>query len=157
MILETCQMLVTARVMRGELSVDNVSEDCVVDGRVRYHTYRMRNHPCSKWVREDRSGFEYAHSLLRALCDEFTYRFGKVHATDIYYFGELPEVNINKLFPHRRRRKSVPLATGEQHPKDADPVDVYRRYYETKSERWELKWTRRDTPEWYRPTRTVKR
>jgi hypothetical protein len=150
MILETCQMLVTARVMRGELSTQDVPEDCIVDGRVKYHTYRMRNHPCSKWVREDRTGFIYAQDLLRALCDEFTYRFGKVHATDSFYFGALPKADINKLFPHRRRRKPVPLATGEKHPLDADPVEVYRRFYETKGDRWELQWTNRERPFWYR-------
>lgn len=142
-------MLVTARVLRGELSIQDVSEDCIADGRVKYHTYRMRNHPCSKWVREDRAGFLYAQNLLRALCDEFTYRFDNLHATDTFYFGKLPEVNIDKLFPHRRRRKPVPLATGEKHPLDADPVEVYRRFYETKQQRWKLQWTKRDKPKWF--------
>lgn len=137
-------MLVTARVLRGELPSET-----------KYNTYRMRNHPCSKWVRLDRAGFQYASNLLRALCDEYTYRFGKVHATDTFYYGELPEPKIKELFQHRRRRKPVPLATGEKHPLDADPVEVYRRYYESKEQRWSLKWTRRNAPGWYRPTRTA--
>jgi hypothetical protein len=109
----------------------------------------MRNHPCSKWVRLDRAGFKYASDLLRALCDEYTYRFGKVHATDEFYYGELPHVDLDTLFAHRRRRKPVPLAVGEQHPLDADPVEVYRRFYETKQQRWELKWTARGCPPWF--------
>lgn len=131
-------MLVTARVLRGELPRET-----------KYFTFRMRNHPCSKWVRLDRAGFEYASDLLRALCDEYTYRFDKVHATERFYYGELPHVDLDTLFAHRRRRKPVPLAVGEQHPLDADPVEVYRRFYETKQQRWELKWTARSCPPWF--------
>lgn len=133
-------MLVTARVLRGELPAET-----------KYNTYRMRNHPCSKWVRLDRAGFQYASNLLRALCDEYTHRFDKIHATDVFYYGELPPADINAIFPHRRRRKPIPLAVGEEHPLDADPVDVYRRYYETKQQRWDLRWTRRDRPYWFNP------
>ncbi len=127
-------MLVTARVMKGDLPQGT-----------KYHTYRMRNHPCSVWVRNDRQGFIYASELLRALCDEYTYRFGKVHATDTFYFN-LPEPDLKKIFPHRRRTKDVPLAVGN-HPLTNDPVEVYRSYYHTKS--WDLKWTKRDIPFWY--------
>ena len=127
-------MLVTARVMRGDLPQGT-----------KYFTYRMRNHPCSFWVRNDRQGFIYASQLLRSLCDEYTYRFNKTHATDTFYFN-LPEPNLKKIFPYRRRMKDIPMAVGN-HPLTNDPVEVYRSYYLTKS--WDLKWTKRDVPYWY--------
>ena len=134
MILETCQMLVTARVLRGDLPQGT-----------KYHTYRMRNHPCAKWVREDRAGFLYAERLLAALCAEFTFRWDKTHATETFY-RSLPPTDMRRMFPHRRRRKAVPEAVGD-HPRSADPVATYRSYYGTKN--WELKWTKREQPEWY--------
>ena len=152
MILEYTQQLVTARVMKGELSVDAVPPECLrEDGHIKYYTYRMRNHPCSVWVREDRRGFTYVTQLLSWLCEEFSFRWGKTHATETFYFDLLPEANIERLFPHRRRAKPVPLAVSGNQILDC-PIETYRAFYMTKQERWPLQWTRRERPPWYEVT-----
>ena len=130
-------MLVTARVLKGDLPDET-----------KYFTFRMRNHPCAYWVRNDRRGFLYATSLLSSLCAEYTYRFGKIHATEIFYFSQLPSPDLKELFPYRRREKKVPMAVGK-HPLDGDPVRTYQEYYHTKT--WKLKWTKRPIPPWYTP------
>lgn len=149
MILEYTQQLVTARVLKGELIVDDVPPECIrEDGQPKYYTYRMRNHPCCKWVREDRRGFIYVSQLLMWLCEEFTFRWGKKHATEIYYFEHLPESDLKVLFPHRRRPKPVPLAVSGNVTYDC-PVKTYREFYKTKQDRWPLQWTAREVPPWF--------
>ena len=111
--------------------------------------HKMRNHPCSVWVREDRYGFTYVTQLLSWLCEEFTYRWDKKHATETFYFDLLPEANMAKLFPHRRRSKPVPLAVSGN-PTLECPVETYRAFYRTKQQRWPLQWTRREVPPWFK-------
>ena len=137
--LETAQMLITARVIKGDLP-----------NSTKYNTHRMRNHPCAKWVREDREGFLYAESLLMELCDEYYYRWGrhkgKEHATGIFY-KSLPPADMSKMFPHRRRQKPVPLAVGD-YPKFSCPIETYRHYYREDKKDF-AKWTDRPIPTWY--------
>ena len=40
-----------------------------------------KNHPCTVWVRETRSNYLWAVAHWKALGDEYTKRYGKVHAT----------------------------------------------------------------------------
>ena len=88
--IELCQMLVTARVMKGDLPEDT-----------KYYTYRMRNHPCSVWVRKDLYGFQYTEELLRALCDEYWHRFGRHkehrHASGVHNPGLKHNEVLRKL------------------------------------------------------------
>ena len=136
---ELCQMLVTARVMKGDLPKDT-----------KYYTYKMRNHPCSVWVRNDRYGFSYTEELLAALCDEYWYRYGhkkdKRHESGEFY-KSLPKTNMQKMFEHRRRRKAVPLAVKE-YPKFLCPVETYKNYYIQDKQRI-ANWTGRPIPNWY--------
>ena len=150
MILEYTQQLITARVMKGELTASNVTEDCLrEDGNLKYYTYRMRNHPCCVWVRHDRKGFVYVSQLLYWLCKEFEYRWDKKHSTERYYFDALPKADLDKLFPHRRKTKAVPTAVSGNTIIPNNPVETYRLFYMTKQDRWDLKWTRREKPPWF--------
>ena len=35
------------------------------------------NHPCTRWVGDTRANFEWAAEHAIALCEEYTYRYGK--------------------------------------------------------------------------------
>lgn len=39
-------------------------------------------HPCTVWTCETNSNYNWHYKHFVALCDEYTYRYGKVHATD---------------------------------------------------------------------------
>lgn len=142
MILEYTQMEITCRVLRGELPDDTP-----------YHTPRMRNHPCAVYVRECWHGFNYVRSLRDHLIDEFYYRFREPdlfgtfveHATDLFIKSIPPPPD--KLFPHRRRPRPVPLAVGSS-PKYEDPVRTYREFYISDKARFAT-WTRRTAPAWW--------
>ncbi len=135
MILEYCQMIVTARVLLGDL-----------EAPIKYYTHRMRNHPCAVWVRT-REGFLYTEELLWHLCNEFEYRWGKVHATKQFYF-DLPIPNLETMFPYRRRRKPVALAVSTFPRFIGDPIKTYHTYYMMDKVRFAT-WTKRPKPSWW--------
>jgi hypothetical protein len=66
MALETAQLLACAT---NQIGVD-----------IGYKTTHL-NHPCSIWVRENKPNFKWLVEHGVALCDEYTNRFGKVHAS----------------------------------------------------------------------------
>ena len=71
MVLESAQMLSTAwRDFSTKYSDDNEL----------YKTAHL-NHPCSIWVRQARENYKWLYRHFVALCDEYTHRYGKSHAS----------------------------------------------------------------------------
>lgn len=87
MILEYSQLLSTAhRVLDGVQYVDDSSGrkikrwrlPNVENDRILYTATHI-NHPSAVWVRERYGNYIWLHSLLVRLCEEYTYRYGKMH------------------------------------------------------------------------------
>lgn len=113
------------------------------------------NHPCAKWVRESAANLIYLENLFLGLCDEYTYRYGKVHACETKWkkFAHLIQGCSyrlsDKLFTY------PPPVMPDQY-KTACPVRSamlsvrsYQLYYIGEKSRM-FKWTKRDTPYWAR-------
>jgi len=110
------------------------------------------NHPVSKWVRSSRDNFIYTLAYSELLCDEFTYRFNKVH-------GTLRTINAIKgylrylKFP--RDKLTAHVITTDKNRVYLDPVREYQRYYKDSKRGWydgygnwhDNTWTNRPTPE----------
>jgi hypothetical protein len=81
---------------------------------------------------------------FEALCKEYTYRYGKVHKTETL-LGEI-------LMTAPRHISPIPtvfrMAVGD-FPWKGSQVETYRHFYFTKRERFDMVWTKRETPEWY--------
>lgn len=69
MVLETCQLLSTAINVTGGIGP--------------YRTTHL-NHPCSIWVRENRSNYDWTVQHFIALLEEYTLRYGKTHKCQQY-------------------------------------------------------------------------
>ena len=41
------------------------------------------NHPSTKWVRENIYNYKWMFDLFEELCEEYTYRYEKIHTTDL--------------------------------------------------------------------------
>ena len=83
-----------------------------------------KNHPCARWVR--RSFGNYTWLCLHALylCDEYTYRYGKVHASKPiidWCTCNIPDIPICST-------GDFVLAMPEEYKTD-DAVESYRNYY----------------------------
>jgi hypothetical protein len=101
------------------------------------------NHPCSIWVRESRSNFLYLADLGLSLCDEYTYRYGKVHVCQRV---------IQRCIPSAFALPDGPLtpfvqAMPEEYKK-SDAIEAYQAYY-LGDKRHLASWTRRETPPWW--------
>ena len=85
-----------------------------------------KNHPCTKWVMESKENFEWVLALGKALCDEYTERYGKSHKSETVY-NWINEQKDKLVFEQKGLTPFV-LAMPDEY-KGADPVESYRNYY----------------------------
>lgn len=159
MIVESAQMLSTAhRMLDGKLtrgpsksgktmSKKWIHPDPQLDA-VLYRAVHMA-HPCTVWTME--SSWNYAWHLdhWRALCAEYTYRYGKVHSSykllDKILEGAPVNIKYAPATPFKLAMKSNPECMFPD-----DPVKSYRLFYQTKQDRFKMVWTKRPVPEWFK-------
>lgn len=157
MIIESAQMLSTAhRMLDGEQkSVPSKSGKRTVkawtlpDERdaVLYKAVHM-NHPCTVWTMQSNNNYNWHYVHFIALCQEYTLRYGKIHATETLLREILmsPPRNIPVDY-----KTQFPLAMNSN-PEckfPHDPVKSYRMFYQTKQDRFKMAWTNRQVPEWF--------
>lgn len=161
MIVESAQMLSTAhRLLDGTQSEEsrinksgktrNVKvwrlDDSELDAKLYGVTHR--GHPSTLWTMESLSNYIWHYQHFCALCDEYTFRYGKKHKTDEklrFVLDDAPQ-NIKDV-PQTRFRlamKSQPQCINED-----DPIGSYRAFYQTKQGRFKMVWSKRGRPDWF--------
>jgi len=105
-------------------------------------------HPCTVWTMQSAANYAWHYDHFYALCVEYTYRYGKTHATETLLdeILSIPPRNI----PYGIKTE-FPLAM-QANPEcihEGDPVRSYREYYQTKQDRFKMAWTNRSTPSWF--------
>lgn len=153
MILEYAQLLSTAhRVLDGTQSVrlsktgkkqtwyrldDNLDN-------ILYSATHI-NHPSAKWCRDGDSNYKWLYELFCAVCDEYTFRYGKIHLTDQKLrtvLCQIPKNISHKPFSPPWRAMPDEVKIGE------DSLASYRNYY-IKNKMHLASWKKRFVPEWY--------
>ena len=112
-----------------------------------YWQKTQKNNHCTKWTRATTGNYNFVARLALALCEEYTYRTGKNHATHIIvkWLAKHPSPTVPQgpQQPHT-------LAITNDCKLYQDPVEAYREYY--KYYKYHLaKWTKRPRPDWYVP------
>ena len=151
MIVESAQMLSTAHRMLDGESYYGLSKN----GR-KIQRWRMQdsstddllykashiNHPSTRWVRENAIQYQYAYDMFAHLCDEYTYRYGKVHMTDT----KLRDL-LNQL------PKNITLGEWSEPPqcmpddvKTESTIEAYHKYYREYKTPFAV-WTGRPMPD----------
>lgn len=106
------------------------------------------NHPSNVWTRQTRANYKWHYELFLALCDEYTHRYGKVHATDIKLrslLGQFPaKLQDGPLTTFPLAMKSNPECMDVN-----DPIASYRKFYHTKQARFKMVWSKREVPFWF--------
>jgi hypothetical protein len=151
MILETCQLLSTAhRVLDGVETMAksktgrNVKRWVLPDNRetIVYSATHM-NHPSAVWCRQNRDNYYWLWCLLKSLCDEYTYRYGKIHKCQ-----EIGLVDQLKWFPnnlpHGLFTEPTP-AMPDQYKMPGNSVKSYHNYYNNEKQRM-FAWKQRSVP-----------
>ena len=134
MILESAQMLSTAhRVLDG---------DEYADKNGLYKKAHV-NHPSSIWVRCSYQQYKWLYDHMVALMEEYTYRYGKHHATE------------RLKVPLSEYPKAISVGDYTEPPqcmpevcKGEDTVLAYQNYYIIEKSGF-ARWTKRETPAWF--------
>ena len=101
------------------------------------------NHPCTKWVRASSENYDWLIEHARALCTEYTRRYGKVHKSEKVIDWcdanrpELPNVGLTPF------AQAMP-----EDYKNEDAVEAYRTYYRNDKRRFAT-WKDVDPPTWF--------
>ena len=156
MIVESGQMLSTAHRMLDGVVERRPSKS----GKTTVNYYKLNderediiykavhfNHPCSIWTRESCCNYSWHYEHFIALCEEYTYRYGKVHSTDTKLRKELKQVPTNISVKHMTPFKLAMGSNPECMFEDA--VKSYRAFYHTKQEKFSMVWTKRPIPSWF--------
>ena len=133
MILEYAQLLSTAhRLLDGDDNVPSV-----------LYKATHKNHPSAIWTRESAANYHWLYNCFVSLCDEYTSRYGKTHATDTklrHVLKDIPQAIPSIGLTQLR------LAMPDEYKK-ACPVESYRAYY--KAEKADIAKWKQNQPEWW--------
>ena len=158
MIVESAQMLSTVHRMLDGIATTGPSNsgkriskkwihpDAVME-QILYKAVHIY-HPCTVWTMKSNNNYTWHWIHFTALCDEYTYRYGKVHSTDKLLRDVLKQLPRNIPVGYLTNQ---PLAM-KSNPECMNPNDVvgsYRSFYQTKQERFKMSWTNRPIPDWF--------
>lgn len=133
MILESAQLLCGVHHMTDPLTTEQVP-----------YKLSHKNHPCSIWARQCIENYIWLCDLGLALCEEYTYRYGKRHKSQDIIEWCL----INK--PDLKENGDItPFALAmPDECKTKTAVESYRLYYLTHKKDFST-WKNRNKPEWF--------
>lgn len=150
MVIEYAQMLSTAhRILDGEEYLDktangrNIKRYRLQDTEMESVLYKASHikHPSAIWVRENAIQYQYMYDMFVALCDEYTYRYGRVHETDKKLRVLLNQLPMNiELGSWREPPQCMP-----DDVKTNKSIDAYHKYYQVYKKDF-AKWTDRPVP-----------
>lgn len=113
-------------------------------GQAPYKAQKYANNEISKWVRANKSNYRWTVKMGLAICEEYTYRYGRTHKTQAvleWLRDNEPNIPDGPMTPHTQ-------AIAEE-CKGPDVVEAYREYY-IKCKRHLAKWKNRPIPDWWR-------
>jgi hypothetical protein len=158
MIVESAQMLSTAhRMLDG-----NMDRRLSKSGKMRLRYWELDDdredvlykavhtgHPCTVWTMESHSNYKWHYQLFKYLCKEYTLRYGKVHATETKLLDLLkdPPQNIKKSY---MTPFALAMGASPECMDYNDPIGSYQKFYQTKQDRFKMKWSKREIPHWFK-------
>lgn len=127
----------------------------VLDNKIVGYKPTHKNHPNVVWARETRANYRWAYNHFKALCDEYTFRTGKVHKSS-ELLGKLMVAPVNiprgELSPF-----SMAMPDNFKLRGLTDPTKAYKLYLNNKFKDWASRtdkrqivacWGKRAKPEW---------
>ena len=124
-----------------------------LDGQIVGYKPTHKNHPSAKWVRECSGNYQWAFDHFKALCDEYTFRTGKVHKSSelLVLLGKQP----SKIAQGSRTCFAMAMPEQYQRLGIFDQTRAYRAYLNDKYKEWRCRdkpmrvdWGNRKQPEW---------
>lgn len=113
------------------------------------------NHPSNRWIRSTSGNYYWLLRHFKAMCEEYTYRYDKIHACDLLLTNELTILPKNIHRALFSLTDPSPLVVSDEvmqviaESNDPDPIAAYRLFYQEKQDRFNMVWTKRDPPSWF--------
>lgn len=160
MILEYAQLLSTAhRFLDGTLNVGlsasgrKKTSYVLMDQResVLYSATHI-NHPSAIWVRQSTENYLWLSNMLVALCEEYTYRYGKTHKVERDGLCYVLLKNIPKNIGKQGWSEPTP-AMPDEVKIAGDSMSSYKNYYINNKQHlasWQGKINSRPVPNWFK-------
>ena len=165
---ESCQMLHTNALYFQYINKYNV-EPTLRDLKEFYYESdsilmkpAMLNHPSTIWARETPQNFIWLYTHATAMCEEYTYRYGKVHGSQ-KRIEDTPMEMIHEMeskFPSTLTPVSIAMFDRyridrddyfKNNPQNSEwdfVIDSYRNYY--LEAKWSFaSWKKRSLPSWW--------
>jgi hypothetical protein len=139
MVVEGCQMLST---------IHHMDYMDITDNNFCHRLYKpaYKNHPCTKWARENQANYFWLAEHTFALSCEYTARYGKTHKANGL------SIDFMKNIPYFLRDTSIVRTPFAQAMPDKykceDGVTAYRNYYIGEKAKI-AKWKHGNTPQWF--------
>lgn len=133
--LETAQLLSTAI---NELSGHQASK---------YKTTH-KNHPSAIWARTSVLNFDWLFRHGIALCDEYTFRYGKTHKCKEVIL-DCQDKFLNLTLNLKKDLTEMPKCMPDKYKEIKNPVEAYRAYMIGEKQHY-AKWTKREMPKWWK-------
>jgi hypothetical protein len=89
------------------------------------HQGGYSNHPCTLWAGECRSNFHWTLAWGKALCEEYTKRYGKRHFAE-GQIDTLSDWSIRQTLPINGGHMTTPALAMPDECKTTDPVESYK-------------------------------
>lgn len=123
------------------------------------HIYKPTHihHPSTRWVMEHPAHYAWLYNLADAVWNEYTHRYGKVHASSRLrpYLAKVPRdlIAFGAPTPPPQCMPDI-YRVNAAAPTWADVVLAYQQYYCGAKASF-AKWTLRDAPKWFRGAELV--
>lgn len=105
------------------------------------------NHPSAVWTRQSDANYMWLANMLVALCEEYTYRYGKTHKVERDGLCFVLRDNIPKRIPKGQFTEPTP-AMPDQYKVSGNSVRSYINYY-VGAKQHLASWKKRQKPVWY--------
>lgn len=104
------------------------------------------NHPCSIWTRTSEKNFLWLVNHGLALCDEYTFRYKKIHKSRAVILWCLKNISKIKFI---QKEKSHFFLCFDKKYQNGNAVESYRAYYRSEKRKIAFWNKQRATPIWF--------
>lgn len=122
------------------------------DEEFKLYKIAHKNHPVTIWMRQSYENYMWTIQLIEAMHEEWKYRYGhpenKKHKSFIVAMYLKQNAPLPEEFPQQGLTPFA-LAMPDEYKTD-DPVESYRRYYQSEAKQKIASWKKREQPEWYK-------
>lgn len=124
-----------------------------LDGHIVGYKPTHKSHPSAIWTRQCSGNYKWAYNHFKALCEEYTFRTGKVHKSSelLSILAKMP----TKIVHGQRTAFAMAMPESFQRLGIFDQTKAYKAYLNAKFVEWKQRekpmkvcWGVRQQPEW---------